>query len=53
MGEQTPKRSKWQIATAKKYPKLTYVGGDGGNYECWIVMTIARARHAAHLGSRA
>lgn len=40
MTEQTrTRRSKWQIQAAKKYPRLTYIGGDGGGYECWVVLT--------------
>lgn len=33
------RRSKWQVAAAKKYPRMYFLGGDGGEYECWIVLT--------------
>lgn len=40
MAEQTTKRrSKWQALAACKYPRMTYVGGDGGVLECFIVLT--------------
>ncbi len=40
MAEQTTKRrSKWQALAARKYPRLTYVGGDGGDFECWVILT--------------
>ncbi len=37
--ESTNRRSHWQALAARKYPRLTYVGGDGGEFECWIVLT--------------
>lgn len=35
----TNRRSHWQVLAAKKYPRFTYVGGDGGEIECWVVLT--------------
>ena len=33
------RRSHWQAAAARKYPRLTFLGGDGGPNECWVAMT--------------
>jgi len=35
----TKRRSHWQVQAGKKYSRLTYVGGDGGEFECWVVLT--------------
>jgi len=34
----------WQQTARKKYPKLTFYGGDGGLNECWIV--LAKCPHS-------
>jgi hypothetical protein len=40
MAEQTTKRrSKWQALAARKYSRMTYIGGDGGQFEAWVVLT--------------
>ncbi|MGB0076461.1 MAG: hypothetical protein WBP87_02800 [Candidatus Sulfotelmatobacter sp.] len=33
------RRSKWQPLAAKKYPRLHFLGGDGSDSECWVVLT--------------
>jgi hypothetical protein len=37
--ESTNRRSHWQVIAAKRYPRFTYTGGDGGTFECWVVLT--------------
>jgi hypothetical protein len=32
-------RSKWRALAQRKYSRLTFMGGDGGENECWIVLT--------------
>jgi hypothetical protein len=34
----------WRQTARKKYPKLTYTGGDGGPSECWVV--LAKCQHS-------
>jgi hypothetical protein len=34
----TPRRSHWQALAHKKYPRMMWLGGDGG-FECWVVLT--------------
>jgi len=33
------KRTKWQALAHKKYPKLYFVGGDGGVVDCYLVLS--------------
>lgn len=42
------RRSKWQAVAARKYPRLTFIGGDGGPHECWIVLTKCPHEQTRH-----
>jgi len=33
------RRSRWQSLAAKRYSKMYFLGGDGSDVECWLVMT--------------
>jgi hypothetical protein len=33
------RRTHWQVIAGRKYPRLTFLGGDGGATECWVVLT--------------
>jgi len=48
--ESTNRRSRWQVLAAKRYPRLTYIGGDGGEFECWVVLT--KCKHEQTRGWR-
>jgi hypothetical protein len=40
--------SHWQVRAAKKYPKLYFCGGDGGEYECFVVLTKCPHEQTRH-----
>jgi hypothetical protein len=42
------RRSHWQVAAGRQYPRLTFIGGDGGSYECYVVMTKCPHQQTKH-----
>lgn len=42
--EKPKRRTRWQAIAHRRYPKLVFMGGDGENGICWVVM--AKCPHA-------
>jgi hypothetical protein len=42
------RRTKWQALAARKYSRLYFLGGDGGEYECWVVLTKCPHQQTRH-----
>jgi hypothetical protein len=42
------RRSHWQVVAARRYPRLTFLGGDGGDNECWVAMTRCPHEQTRH-----
>jgi hypothetical protein len=46
--EKPTRRTHWQAIANRKYGRLTFLGGDGSEYECWVVMTKCPHQQTRH-----